>query len=100
MKKIIFPIIAVAVIIGFSAFSIGKPSKSPNMSLHWYEVTYNEQYPDGVILELEDFYVQAEKGQVTSPCDAGTNLDCLRGFSSPISSVPNTSLGSDQIEKP
>jgi hypothetical protein len=101
MKKIklALPILLILTAITVSAFSIKKPA-APKVSYYWYKVTYNSSYPSGAILSSADFYVQDQKANVSSPCDPGAVSDCLRGFSSQLSSFPSTSSGADRIQKP
>jgi len=102
MKKIklILPVIAFAIALVASAFTVQKHNAQKLNSLYWYEVTYDQDHPSGVIASSADFYVQDEKTNVTSPCTSGSTLDCLRGFSSQLTSFPTGSSGSDQIKKP
>ena len=98
--KMILPIIAFGLALFASAFTTQRKNVQKFNSLYWYEVTYDQDHPNGVILSSADFYVQDEKANVTSPCSSGSTLDCLRGFSTAISTFPTASVGSDQIKKP
>ena len=104
MKKSIVAIVAVVLAIAASAFTLTKTTVKNNHKhlpdLYWYEVTYDAMHPSGYIPNSSAFYVQAPKDQVSSPCPAGTAKDCLRGFASALTSYPNSSPGSDQIQKP
>ena len=95
----IFSIIAVAILIVGSAFTINKEQPTEKLnSLYWYVVTYVDGQP--VIMSSNDFHTQDVKENVISPCDEGDNLDCLRGFTTPLTSFPNSSGGVDRIQKP
>jgi len=102
MKKIKFvlPVLAFALAIFVSAFTAQRKVPQKQVSLYWYKVTYDVDHPDGAILNSSDFYVQADQSNVNSPCDAGSNEDCLRGFPSQLTSFPEESSGSGQITKP
>ena len=104
MKKTIVAIVAVALAIAASAFTLTKTTVKNNHKhlpdLYWYEVTYDAMHPSGYIPNSSAFYVEAPKDQVQSPCAAGAAKDCLRGFASSLSVFPNSSPGSDQIQKP
>jgi hypothetical protein len=99
-------VVAVLLAVAASAFTLTttkatvKTNHKHAPDLYWYEVTYDATHPSGDIPSSSAFYVQAEKDQVTSPCDAGTVKDCLRGFTAPLTSFPNNSAGTDQIKKP
>lgn len=69
-------------------------------SLYWYIVTYNGSYESGAILNSEALYDEGEASEITSPCPSGTVKDCLRGFTTPLTSFPETSSGDGQIKKP
>lgn len=98
--KLILPVLAFAIAIFASAFTVPKKAPQKLTSLYWYRVTYDVDHPDGAILGSSAFYVQSEKASVTSPCSSGSTVDCLRGFSSQISTFPEEASGSDQIMKP
>jgi uncharacterized protein YxeA len=101
MKKSIIPMLAIIIAISASAFTTVKNNNHKKAAaLYWYEVTYDAGHPGGTIAASSDFYVQSEKSQVNSPCDAGTVKDCLRGFASQLTSYPNNAPGTDQIKKP
>ena len=96
--------VAVVLAIAASAFTLTKTTVKTNHKhspdLYWYEVTYDSMHPSGYIPSSSSFYVEAPKDQVSSPCPAGTVKDCLRGFTSALTSYPNSSPGTDQIQKP
>jgi len=98
--KMVLPIVAFALALLASAFTTQKKNAQKFNPLYWYEVTYDQDHPNGVIMSSSDFLVQDEKANVTSPCASGSTLDCLRGFSTSISTFPTSSVGSDQIKKP
>lgn len=98
--KMILPIMAFAIAIFASAFTAPKKSSHKFSSLYWYRITYNVDHPDGAVLNSNDFFVQDDKANVSSPCSPGSVKDCLRGFSSQISTFPEEASGSDQIKKP
>lgn len=102
MKRInlLFPILAFAIAIFASAFTAPRNAPKKLSFLYWYEVTYDLDHPDGAILSSSDFLVQDDKSNVTSPCPSGSTKDCLRGFSSQITTFPEESIGADQIMKP
>ncbi len=104
MKKSFVAIMAVLLAVAASAFTLTKTTVKNNHKhspdLYWYEVTYDSMHPSGYIPNSSAFYVQSQKDQVTSPCDAGTVKDCLRGFTSALTAYPNNSSGTDQIKKP
>jgi phage-related tail fiber protein len=101
MKKLIIPMLAAIMAVSASAFTTVKnnPVKKA-AALYWYEVTYDASHPTGTIAASSDFYVQSEKSQVISPCVAGTEKDCLRGFASALTTYPNNAVGTDQIKRP
>jgi hypothetical protein len=98
--KLVLPVLAFAVAILASAFTMQKKNAQKLNPLYWYEVTYDQDHPNGVIMSSGDLLTQDEKANVTSPCPSGASLDCLRGFSSQITSFPSSSSGIDQIKKP
>ncbi|HEY8661297.1 MAG TPA: hypothetical protein VIL78_19845 [Hanamia sp.] len=102
MKKYILGIIAVLMIVAVSSFVFANNNTTniKNTSLYWYEVTYDATHLNGYIPSADDFYVQSEKNQVSSPCDAGVDKDCLRGFTSAITTFPSMATGTDQIKRP
>lgn len=103
MKKIIFS----ALLMGFVVVSFaGNPKDAKNtngteakakQNLVWYKVTYNATYPNGAVLSSADYVDEGEESQISSPCDEGTQRDCVRGFSS-APSFPTTSNGDGQIK--
>ena len=102
MKKYVLGIIAVLIIVVVSSFvfATNKTNNKNDASLYWYEVTYDASHLNGYIPSSSDFYIQSQKSQVVSPCDAGVDKDCLRGFTSAITSFPSSLPGTDQIKRP
>jgi hypothetical protein len=99
MKRRFMSVAAVALAVAASAFTTVKPGTTANTaSLFWYQVDYSNN-PNGVINSSDALYDHAEKTDVDSPCDQGTVRDCLRGFTSEISSFPTTNMGTDQIKR-
>ncbi|SRR6266542_615494 len=98
--KLILPVLAFAIAIFASAFSAPKKVFQKLTSLYWYEVTYDAQHTSGAILSSGDFYIQDDKVNVSSPCLSGSTKDCLRGFSSQLTTFPESGTGADQIMKP
>jgi hypothetical protein len=102
MKKfmLLLPIAAIVLLLVGSAFA-GKPEASTtNTQLYWYEVTYDSQNPNGIIQSQSDFVGQDTRANVSSYCDPGNTIDCLRGFSAPLMSFPANAQGIDQVKKP
>jgi uncharacterized protein YxeA len=100
MKKQLLGIFAIIIAIGASAFTTNhNTNHKKTAALYWYDVTYDTMHPGGYIQNADDFYVQSEKSQVASPCPTGTAKDCLRGFSSALTSYPDNSAGTDQIKR-
>lgn len=97
----IVAVFAMVAFIGFSAFkstvSEVKPKAAP---LYWYTVTYDLANPLGYISSSAAFVTQAEKGTFNPGCLPGNNLDCVRGFTTAITSYPEPGVGADQIKKP
>ncbi len=106
MKKFLFGLLALILAAGITAFAISSkdPAKgSAFTNLYWYEVTYDEDFPDGVIESSSDImfsgvaqpkpYADANDG-----C-SGTVKHCLRGFSSPLVSFPSINAPADATTK-
>ncbi len=93
-------LLAFGLVLGLSAFKQSAPNKKAPM--YWYQVSYDDpvNYPDGYIKSGTPVYDHAEKEQVESPCAVGTELDCLRGFDSPITNFPDGTLTENKIQKP
>ncbi|WP_131539775.1 hypothetical protein [Pedobacter nototheniae] len=91
-------------VVGLSAYTTKMGNKEPEKkaALYWYQVSYDDptNFPDGYIKTGTAVYSHAEKASVTSPCAAGSAKDCLRGFTSELSSLPNDDEGTDQIKRP
>ncbi|MFA6245317.1 MAG: hypothetical protein WC615_00160 [Mucilaginibacter sp.] len=100
MKKQILGLIAIIIAVSASAFTTVKTPFHKTAALYWYQVTYDTAHPTGAVLSSSDLYTQDEKANVASPCDPGTSKDCLRGFSSQISTFPSTAMGADNIKRP
>jgi hypothetical protein len=87
MKKFLVPAVAMIMAIVFSAFTAPKAKTAEGFvgERYWYPVDESSQ----VILQgTQPFY--GLKSQVETPCqDNDPNLDCYRGFDTPI----NTSMG-------
>lgn len=98
--KVILPLIAFAIALFASAFTVKHSAHKTAASLYWYTVTYDAQHPSGYIPSSSSFYTQDDKANVSSPCSAGITKDCLRGFASQLSTFPSSSMGDDQIKKP
>ena len=104
MKKII---LSAALLMGFAVVSFAGTPKDGNtvndnsgeakQNLVWYKVTYNATYPQGAVLSSSDLVDEGEESEIDSPCDDGTQRDCLRGFSA-APSFPSTSNGDGQIK--
>ncbi len=106
MKKFIIGFFAIIMAAGLTAFAItsNKVQGQPELTnLYWYEVTYDEDFPDGVIMSST-----AERfggvSQTQSYADAndgciGTVKHCLRGFASPLPSFPSTATPADATTK-
>lgn len=71
-------------------------ASATSVNLHWYKVTYNATYPNGAILSETDFEDVGEKEDITSPCPAGNNQDCLRAFEDELQAFPETMLPSSE----
>ncbi|QQL49890.1 hypothetical protein [Mucilaginibacter ginkgonis] len=99
MKKQLFGFLAIIIALSASAFTTVKSSAHRTAVLHWYTVDYSSN-PSGVINSSSDEYTVSEKSQVVSPCDEGTQKDCLRGFTNELTSFPTTAMGADQIKRP
>jgi len=105
LKKMIFGLAALVVAFGlvFTASAFKSDAKSTQKAaMYWYEVSYDDplNYPDGYIKSGTPIFDHAEQDQVESPCDEGNDLDCLRGFDSPITSFPDATLTENRIQKP
>lgn len=102
MKKYILSTLVIAIsLIAFAFSTVTKTTKETHANpLYWYKVTYDASHPAGYIPNSTAFYVQSEKSQVNSPCSAGVDKDCLRGFVSTLTSFPTMASGTDQIKRP
>ncbi|MFA6083426.1 hypothetical protein [Mucilaginibacter sp.] len=101
MKKQILGVLAIVIAVTASAFTTShNVAHKKKAALYWYKVTYDAMHTGGYIPNEDAFYVQSEKSQVNSPCASGTVKDCLRGFSSELTSFPESSGGTDDIKKP
>lgn len=102
MKKYIGGITAILFAVIASAFTVKQPAinHARAASLYWYKVTYDASHMGGYIPNSSAFYVQDEKQNVNSPCPSGSVKDCLRGFTTALSSFPSSATGTDQIKKP
>lgn len=97
MNKMLIGLVAIILAAGLSAFAIHSNKvqhQSELASLYWYEVTYDEDFPEGVIMNSGDVRFGGV-GQTESYADAndgcsGTTKHCLRGFAAPLSSFPST----------
>lgn len=99
--KFSFPVLALAVALILSAFTLPGKVAKPTSQLYWYRVTYDGSHPLGAVLSSSDFIIQDDKANVSNPCTPGSNADCLRGFSSQIApaNFPEEDAGADQIMK-
>lgn len=89
MKKIIF---SAALLMGFAVVSFagnpkdGKATATENTTetkagqqLYWYRVSYATN-PNGIVPANSPLEAYDEEANVNSPCDPGSERDCLRGF--------------------
>jgi hypothetical protein len=95
MKKYLMGFV-VLLMAGLTAFSVNlkKEPASTNLdTFYWYAVTYNASHPDGAVLSSADSrFSGVEQTQTYADSNdgcSGTAKDCLRGFSSPLSSFPS-----------
>lgn len=87
---------AVLLMAGLSAFTVNSkkaPVKAGLTDYYWYAVTYNEDHPNGAVMSSGDIRfsgVQQSQGYANANdgC-SGAAKDCLRGFTSTISSFPS-----------
>ena len=100
-KGLLAAAFGLVLVIAGSAF---KPAegKHKRAALYWYRVSYDDMtnYPDGYIKSGTGVTAHAEQDAVISPCDSGDDIDCLRGFASPLTVFPNTDLTTPKIQKP
>jgi hypothetical protein len=92
----------VALLLGFGLVmtqSAFKPAATNKAPLHWYKVSYDDPstYPNGYIKSDLDYYVEAEKESVLSPCVVDDEIDCLRGFEDELIVFPNSGVTSQVI---
>lgn len=87
MKKVIF---SAALMMGLATVSFaGTPkeckttaenvTKTKSGELYWYKVSYATN-PGGIIPANSPLVAYDLEANVTSPCDPGSERDCLRGF--------------------
>ncbi len=95
MKKLL-GIIAVVLAIATSAFTVIEKNTDNGTSLdnfYWYTVTYDVNHPGGAVISAGDAsfsgIVQTESYANANDGCSGTSKDCLRGFSSVLTSFPN-----------
>lgn len=78
MKKFFVSVAAVLLIVAASAF-VKSNHHAPNAVYHWYAVNSS-----GVVISGSDAFGGLQKDQAyanaNSPCPAGLNADCIRGF--------------------
>ena len=65
-------------------------------ALYWYKVSYVGS-TEGFIPANAPLQAHDEEANVNSPCDPGSERDCLRGFASPQTAQTNA-LGDGQIK--
>lgn len=104
MKKptIALPLLALVLALAASAFT-ARPSSAnaaPENVLYWYTVTYDQQHPNGIIESSDDLVAQDEKSNVTGLCPGGSAIDCLRGFTQPLSTFPSEAAAQDEVMRP
>ncbi len=103
LKKLNLGLVALVLgfglVISMSAFKgTDQGDKPKSTTLYWYQVTYDVPgYPDGYIVDGDALIAHEEKENVELPCDAGDAKDCVRGFTSQITSFPSEALGVDKI---
>jgi hypothetical protein len=88
MKKVIF---SAALLMGVAIISFaGNPKDGKTnvgnatetkagQQLYWYKVSYATD-PNGIVPANSPLVAHDEEANVNSPCDAGSERDCLRGF--------------------
>lgn len=100
-KGLLAAAFGLALVFAGSAFKPAE-SKHNRAALYWYRVSYDDMtnHPNGYIKSGTTIYANAEQENVVSPCDEGDELDCLRGFASPLTVFPNDDLTTPKIQKP
>jgi hypothetical protein len=99
MKKYLLGIFAIVIAIGFSSFTTAKQKKG--VALHWYDVTYTVAYPNGAIMggQGTPSYIGFVEKSSLDNCDTPPEVDCQRGFSSPLPAgtytIPNEDSPTD-----
>lgn len=96
MKKYFMGFV-VLLMAGLTAFSVNvkkvAAAEPGQANYYWYAVTYNVDHPDGAVLNSGDirFSGVAQTQTYANANDgcSGTAKDCLRGFSSTLSSFPS-----------
>ena len=102
-KKLVYGFVALCLAFGLvfsmSAFKSSDEGNNPkSTTLYWYQVTYDVPgYPDGYIVDSDALIAHEVKENVELPCDPGDAKDCVRGFTSQITSFPSQALGVDKI---
>jgi hypothetical protein len=83
MKKYLFGIFAIALAIGFSAFTTAKKSTAVKTAdLYWYEVTYDQF--NQPLIEEQDPVVEAVENAGYLDC-GGSLKTCISGHEAPLS---------------
>lgn len=101
LKKLTFGLVALVLAFGL-VFSVSAfKDTTKKTALYWYKVSYDDPitYPDGYVKAGTPLFDYAEMSEVESPCDEGSDLDCLRGFDAPVTSSDGT-LTEYKIQKP
>lgn len=95
MKKYLMGFV-VLLMAGLTAFTINvrtEPAKAGLTNYYWYAVTYNADHPNGAILNSGDIrFSGVQESQTFANANdgcSGTAKDCLRGFTSTLSSFPS-----------
>ena len=98
MKKFLFSIVAVLLIVVASAF-VNSKHYSPKAVYHWYTVNSS-----GVVVSGSDAFGGATKDQAyansNAPCPLGKTRDCIRGFLN-VPPFPTSAIGeATPVKKP
>lgn len=93
------PIVAcmVAVVFAFanSAFNV---DESKQTTYYWYRLNAAGQIPAGSV-QFGGVKQTTTHADANDGCDGTSALDCLRGFSAPITTFPSTATGEARTKK-
>lgn len=98
-KKFGIGMLAIVLAVSFSAFTAVKkelPQKFDEPVLYWYTLDVaNQEVP-----RYATPFAQTEKSNISSPCDPGAAVDCVRGFDHILNTDdgPNDEDAQDQIK--